>query len=617
MSTHNETDVMDPADYALTPENQPGMFDVPGATGATATDHQTGQGATVSDYDGPVTYQDRRGLTEIEKATQDAEMVQMYQASDRYDIRAVSARFRVSFGVVQSVLKRHGAVGGEHQTTGDTLPMVADAGQDSVEDAEDRDNPGTSSPDLQEHAPETMAENTGTTRADVLAARRATTPEDLPDGPEREVFTHSPATRAVWHAARARQVSPWAVLGYVMAHTVTATGPHLQGPPLVGGAASLNLLVGLVGVPGAGKGAAGRAARSLFVYAHHAGEPVEVPTLSMGSGEGIAETFKIRTRQRDDGDDETYQDVDRALFDDTEISSIEAKAGRRGSTLLPMLCKAYMGEDVGNTNGTAESSRTVPEHTYRMSLTVGIQPDRAGTLLDDVGGGTPQRFVWLPVAYPPMPSAEDTPRDPEVFTIRLPFGTTHGSSPMTVSLPESAVVEICRARVASGRGEAVAGGMDGHLLLTREKVAVALALMDGRTNVTDAEWSVAGSIIALSVRTREMCRAACKGAAVDAATARRVADAESRDQAADAMSEKYARTVREKVLRLLQDTGGTRMDYQTLYRSMSGSKASDGQSQKDRLPGVLQTLTEDGLIQSAESRDGHGAETVAYWSAPQ
>ena len=606
MSTHNETDVMDPADYALTPENQPGMFDVPGATGATATDHQTGQGAAVSDYDGPVTYEGRRGHTEAEKATQDAEMVQMYQAADRYDIRAVSARFGVSFGAVQSVLKRHGAVGGEHRDDGGTLPMV-----------EDRDNPGTSSPDLQEHAPETMAESTRTTRAEVLAARRATTPDELPDGPEREVFTHSPATRAVWHAARARQVSPWAVLGYVMAHTVTATGPHLQGPSLVGGAASLNLLVGLVGVPGAGKGAAGRAARSLFVYAHHAGEPVEVPTLSMGSGEGIAETFKVRTRQRDDGDDETHQDVDRALFDDTEISSIEAKAGRRGSTLLPMLCKAYMGEDVGNTNGTAESSRTVPEHTYRMSLTVGIQPDRAGTLLDDVGGGTPQRFVWLPVAYPSMPSAEDTPRDPEVFTIRLPFGTTHGSSPMTVSLPESAVVEIRRARVASGRGEAVAGGMDGHLLLTREKVAVALALMDGRTNVTDAEWSVAGSIIALSVRTREMCRAACKGAVVDAATARRVADAESRDQAADAMAEKYARTVREKVLRLLQDTGGTRMDYQTLYRSMSGSKASDGQSQKDRLPGVLQTLTEDGLIQSAESRDGHGAETVAYWSVPQ
>lgn len=445
----------------------------------------------------------------------------------------------------------------------------------------------------------------------VSVARRATTPDELPEGNEKEVFAHSLATRAVWHAARSRMASPWGVLGYVMALTVATTGPHVRTPATVGGAASLNMLVGLVGAPGAGKGAARRTALDMFEYTDSNGTPVHTPMLGVGSGEGLAQTFALLTRTDDNGQEVTTQPVTRAVFDDTEVSTLAKKSDRRGSTLLPMLCKAYMGEDLGNQNGSAESSRLVPDHTYRMCLTVGIQPDRAGVLLDDVGGGTPQRFTWLPVAYPGMPDV--TPPAPDVFKIRLPFGTMEtvqtGVEPVTVTIPPVAENAIRRARLSSGRGESQ--GLDGHTLLTREKVAIALALMSGSLAVTDEDWHAAGAVIALSTATREACREACKGAAVEASAARRIEDAEGKDQAAEHLAARYTETVREKVLGLLELSPGA-VPFRDLNNRVSGSKVSDGLSQRDRLPGVLQGLIADGLILSSETVNGRGEPTTEY-----
>ena len=610
MSMVTEMDDMDQwSGYALRDEDQPGL-DLPGVEpvqDATRTPEIGGADAYATGA--------RRGLSEKQRDAQDRDLAAAHAAGESQ--RAVAARYGVSFGTVNRAVHRFGD---PVEPGAVTLPTVEDTGEDSPT-CRDHQYPGAGSPDLQKHDPvdepgrRTVSSDRGRTAlvpADVAAARRATTPEDLPEGPERTVFTHSPATRAVWLAARARMASPWGVLGYVMALTVATTGPHVRTPATVGGSASLNLLVGLVGAPGTGKGAARRTAIDLFTYADSNGTPVDTPMMGVGSGEGIAETFALRTRTGDDGEEVTSQAVVRAVFDDTEISSMAKKSDRRGSTLLPMLCKAYMGEDLGNQNGTAESSRMVPDHSYRMCLTVGIQPDRAGVLLDDSAGGTPQRFVWLPVAYPAMPDV--TPEPPEGFTIALPFGTLQtvrpGAEPMTVTIPKVAERAIRQARLSSGRGESQ--GLDGHLLLTREKVAIALALMSGSLSVTDADWSAAGAVIALSTSTREMCRAACRGAGVEAAAARRIEDAEGRDQAADAMAEKYARTVRERVLSAVQDSGGRAVLHGDLNRRLSGRKQSDGLSQRDRLPGVLQLLVDDGLILESETMDGNGNPATEY-----
>lgn len=501
-----------------------------------------------------------------------------------------------------------------HQGTADasTEPQQpAPGAQDTAQKpAEPMNRPSThqDSPNVSQAAHDTATDRSH----DTEQAESATRPEDLPDGPERTVFTHSPATRAVWHAAKARMAGPWGTLGYVMAHTVATTGPHVVAPPIIGGHASLNMLIGLVGESGRGKGASNQVAETLFIYADSSGTPISTPTRGIGSGEGIAETFKVTTRTDDDGHETTEQKHTRALFDDTEVSTLNAKAGRRGATLMPMLCKAYMGEDMSNANGDETTSRNVPKHTYRFCLTVGIQPPRAGAILDDTDGGTPQRFLWLPVIDPHM--REDVQQAPEPYTIRLPFGTREGRTPMAVTIPTVAEKAIRRARALNGRGEG--NPEDGHRLLTQEKAAIALALMDSRMNVTEDDWHAAGAVIAKSDATRAVCRKACHGAAVQESVTRRITDAEAEDQAADATDEKRNHDVRVKALDLLAAADGQPLTHGHLAQSFNSKRRRDGMSQRDRLPAALERLADEGLILATETTDGNGKPTQDYRLAP-
>ncbi|MGP5271272.1 hypothetical protein ACTXK0_12830 [Corynebacterium variabile] len=373
----------------------------------------------------------------------------------------------------------------------------------------------------------------------VSEARRATAPDELPEGPERVVFSHSAATRAVWHAARARLGSPWAVLGCVLSATVAATGPHLQLPALVGGPGSLNLLVSLVGEPGSGKGTAEGIAHHLFTITDEHGNEIEVPELPLGTGEGVAELF---TRRDQPGDAPTAPTPDRVVFRIPEIDALAAASSKRESTIMPVLRQAFMAEPLGHTGASQATTRNVPAHTYRVAVVMGVQPRRSGALLADADGGTPQRVLWCPTAYPGAPDV--TPPAPPTHTIRLPRGARNGNSPLTITLPPHVEHQVRENRLRRLRGQA-AEGLDGHLLLTQEKTAAALALIDGRTNVTEGDWTAAGAVIDLSTATRETCRTAYRGLDEDRAVERE----ETRDAAMDRVSASRAARAR----RLIED----------------------------------------------------------------
>ncbi len=70
---------------------------------------------------------------------------------------------------------------------------------------------------------------------------------------------------------------------------------------------------------------------------------------------------------------------------------------------MPELRKLWMGEQLGFNNASKATRSILAAHSYRASLIVGVQPIKAGPLLDDADGGTPQRFMFLPVGDPDAP----------------------------------------------------------------------------------------------------------------------------------------------------------------------------------------------------------------------
>ncbi|USC18467.1 hypothetical protein KZJ41_28245 (plasmid) [Rhodococcus sp. 11-3] len=320
---------------------------------------------------------------------------------------------------------------------------------------------------------------------------------DATDRPEPaasvDFWTRRPVLTHVLEFARARRAGPWAVLGIILARAVTATEPNVQLPPIVGGPVSMNLFVALVGPSGGGKGAAEGAARAAVRFADHNGIDVDVPTFTLGSGEGLARTFaEPSERELEEG----ASRCTRAMFAVAEVDTLAALGSRTGSTLLPELRKLYSGEQIGFQNANRATRLVINAHDYRACLTMGVQPAKAGALIHDADGGTPQRFLWMPVGDPDAPDVR--PTEPAPWTVKAP---RWGYDPVYLDVPGQARREIDRHRLAVLRGEPV-DPLDGHRMLSRLKVAAALAILDGRSVVADDDWALSGIVMAKSDQTR-------------------------------------------------------------------------------------------------------------------
>ncbi|WP_433730156.1 hypothetical protein ACQP0C_02520 [Nocardia sp. CA-129566] len=345
--------------------------------------------------------------------------------------------------------------------------------------------------------------------------------------------------------ARARRAGPWGTLGVVLLRGVATVPPTVWLPPSVGGRVSLNLFAALVGESGAGKGACEAAARDAvaFFYDRTGHIPVEVPSFPIGSGEGIARTFRPAGWEED-----KPNKLDRALFCVPEIDTLSALMGRAGATLEGEVRKLYSGEAIGFNNAHQLTRSVVAEHSYRACLVAGVQPLRAGALLSGADGGTPQRFLWFPVTDPDAP--DTAPDEPECLRVHLPQW-----APGPLTIPDAAAHTIDQARVARLRGETGgAAELDGHALLTRLKVAAALMVLEGRTVVSIEDWELAAAVLAVS----DACRGRVQRATIEQARrsnrARALATAE-REEFGDA---RKMQLTREGILRWLDRLGETR-----------------------------------------------------------
>jgi hypothetical protein len=395
----------------------------------------------------------------------------------------------------------------------------------------------------------------GPTIASGLAGGKQT-PREIPERdplpqptvlePDQDTLDHFWAARDLLthlHTyARARRVSPWAVLGVTLARVATATPYNVVLPPIVGSVASLNLFVGLVGRSGAGKGAAEGVAKEAFEVGY-------IETHRTGSGEGIAHGFMRREKG------EIVQHTDAVLFSVSEIDTLTALGNRQGATLMPELRAGWSGELLGFSYADPAKRLPVPAHQYRMCLVAGIQPGRAQALLDDAAGGTPQRFLWLPAADRHAP--DTAPECPAPLAWKPPTwvsrNVTTVSGRINLDVCRTAADTIDQARLARLRGDGEA--LDGHLLLSQLKVAAILAVAEGRMNVGDEDWSLAQTVIAKSNATRAGVEAELKAAVQQTQTARAEAEAGRAVMVSERLEDAAVKRVCNNVMRRLRREG--------------------------------------------------------------
>ncbi|WP_431880243.1 hypothetical protein [Micromonospora marina] len=426
-----------------------------------------------------------------------------------------------------------------------------------------------------------------------------------------EMIWHTrPVFRAIRGIATERMVSPWAVLGGVLAQVACRISPRYQLPPTVGGHASLNLFVGLVGPSGSGKGAATATAEEFL------GVRGKIPTRKLGTGQGIDASF---TAQHPKEGAIQFNDV--ALFTVGEIDTLAAHSSMNGSTLLSTMREVYDGAALGAHYAAKEKRRPVRAHRYRAAVIAGIQPARAGVLLDDADGGTPQRWVWLPTndveTDRPVRFMPPTPEggwwtDYEVWA---PNGENPDDEPVPGwSDDERVEIPVCAAARNAVRGKrkgtlfssltAQGEGLGGHQLLTQLKVAALLGFLDRRCGVTDEDWALAGQIMAVSDAARRVCQDEISNKSRKAAQARGRNEAAKEEAKEDATEQRMVARACKAVLTRL----GNSADGELVHKQARGIDAK----LRPYFEQAVELLRQTGQLQ-VEQRPARGGGGTATW----
>jgi hypothetical protein len=314
------------------------------------------------------------------------------------------------------------------------------------------------------------------------------------------------------------------MFGVCAAIGISAVPPYVVLPPLVGRVASLNTFVALVGKSGSIKSAAIGAALDWL--------QIQPPTNTKkpGSGEGLAKCFAYVKKARREPVVQVGKNW--SVFAEVpEVDTLTATGGRGGSTLMSELRYAWSGERLGIDYAADEKAIVLQSQRYRLCMVVGVQPLRAGPIFDDADAGTPQRFVWFPTTDPDRP--KDRPVEPRRLDLPPwpglladgelgPDSGDEGSvafdrndvlaSQMNVSadsdefevlaVPDAVYSAIDEQAFAVLGDDASIDPLDGHKLLCREKIAAAIAILRKHKEITEHDWSLAGTAMKVSDLTR-------------------------------------------------------------------------------------------------------------------
>lgn len=330
------------------------------------------------------------------------------------------------------------------------------------------------------------------------------------------------ATQVLQHikqAAHSRGLRAPLVLQNVMARILLELPPGWMLPPHVGSLASLNLFFASVGVSSAGKSASTKLAGELLGLV---GAEQKRQILPVGTGEGMTDAYLDYGNKGADGMPALVPNP-AFMFIVDEVETLSQMALRSGTTLPSLMKTAGTGGALGQTNAKAGGrNRHVPDDSYRLTMMVNVQPAMSGPLLDGAKSGLPQRFLWLNAADPDAPRVPaDMPEYPGPLDWEMPG---EGHPDRIVNYPESVIEEVKQIHLDE-QNNPDSSKMQGHLNLTRLKVAEVLAVLHGETDITEQWWGLAGRFVRESMRTVALCQEAVLAEAVEENTRRARASA--------------------------------------------------------------------------------------------
>jgi len=303
-------------------------------------------------------------------------------------------------------------------------------------------------------------------------------------------------------------VSRWTLLGVAIQRTLH-TVPWDVHYESFRGAAPLNTLVGFVGPTGTGKTLGVGVLGDFVIFPDN--DPADAFTNSWkgfveaGSGEAMPDFYvQAAPKESEDSkeyelafDKKTWAHPNHAVaFSFDEIGMLDARNARQGSTITEYLKQGYTGSAFGRVLKGRKGTLLQPR-TYRFTCGVNLQPARAASFFTDeqVAGGFPSRFVWFNTQDRTLKrSVEPVELEP----IRAAFVDWNGVRSIRALPVMDEEHKDQHFASMEGRVESI----DSHLLLTRAKVACALAVLDNRVALSQEDWEMSVVVIAHSIQTR-------------------------------------------------------------------------------------------------------------------
>lgn len=328
-----------------------------------------------------------------------------------------------------------------------------------------------------------------------------------------------PELRHIRQAAHSRNRSGDVALLAVLTRLSALVSHRIRADTGVGDIASLNLFGGIIGPSGIGKSTGVSVATRLLI----APSGLDIRDgLPIGSGEGLAEVFMGvveeytgETRKGRGGTDTPVTAQVRKqvrhhafFYIDEGASLTRLMKERSGSTLGETLRSAAVGQTLGQTNASKDTSRYIPAGSYSLGLLVGFQPETVVPLLEEVAEGTPQRFVWVQVIDPSVPDVQ--PQWPgelrawESVAVLAPGDEASGS--VLLTFDEAIRAELRAYDTAKQRGQvdlSVENPYNSQAPVMKVKLASLLAILAGRRHVNGEDWRLALQLWASSCEVRD------------------------------------------------------------------------------------------------------------------